>query len=279
MKVDTPTAGISLPQLQKREQDHNVQNTFSAVLAEAGRKGYASAEPLDDEQPLTESIVTSWNSWLSGELNGRYQQATNQDELKQTFGEILVRAHEEGGYVDPKSFLNNLSHDELAVVQRVQSLATGIRVDSLTEEGAVNLLLPPAAQVDLNRDGLTRTGVAYGGRFPDSNTPLGVTRAWEEATEGMDFGELAVAQLQMISPAIMANIKLDDQGAFLHRYEPGDPEYKNPMAAENYSYLGVTQDRLSYLESMKQRMSAEKYEQQTSFWSKFRDSLIKHDVN
>lgn len=274
MKVGSPVASNGLSQLQRREQDHHAQNAFSAVLTEAGRKGYASAEAPDAQQPLTESITTSWDTWFTGELSGRYQRVAKPDELKQTFGEILVRAHEEGGYIDPKGFLQQLSRDELAAVQNVQGLASGINVGALTEEGALNLLLPPAAQVDLNHDGLTRNGAAYGGRFPDSNTPTAVVTAWEEATEGMDTGELLMAQFQMISPTILANMVFDENGTFSHRNEPGDPDFKNPMAADNFSYVGVTKDRLTHLEYMKNEISAEQYERQSSFWSKFQKLLI-----
>lgn len=276
MQIDSINSSSLLTQPQKRENDHHIQNIFSAMLTEAGRKGYASAQPLENQQPSTEEIQSSWDSWFTGELGGRYTQVKNPDELKHAYGEVLVRAHNEGGYVDPKGFLQNLSRDELGVVQKVQALASGINVESLTEEGALNLLLPPAAQVDLNHDGLTRNGAAYGLRFPDSNTPAAVVSAWEESTEGMSFRELAFAELQVMLPKLVANIVVDENGAFLHRYEPGDAGFKNPMAASDYSYLAATRDQLESLEFMKNKLPAEQYESQKSFWSKFQQSLIEN---
>ncbi|WP_145178915.1 hypothetical protein [Gimesia aquarii] len=279
MNIDSINSSSLLTQSQKREQDHQIQNLFSALLTEAGRKGYASAEPVDNQQTLTKNIQKTWDSWFTGELGGRYTQVQNPDELKHTYGEILVRAHNEGGYVDPKGFLQSLSHDELAVIQKVQALASGIKVESLTEEGALNLLLPPAAQVDLNQDGLTRSGLAYGMKFPDSNTPAAVVNAWEDATEDMSFRELAFAQLQVMLPKLTSNIVLDENGSFLHRYEPGDAGFKNPMAASDYSYIAAAKDQLAALEYMKNELPAEQYERQKSFWSKFQQSLIENGAS
>tara|TARA_R110002111_G_scaffold2705_4_gene17929 strand:- start:12942 stop:13790 length:849 start_codon:yes stop_codon:yes gene_type:complete len=281
MKIDSLGSSSLLTQSQqKREQDHNVQNLFSAMLAQAGRQGYASAEAPDQQQPSpsSEGIQRTWDSWFTGELSGRYTQVSNPEELKQSFGEIIVRAHEEGGYVDPQSFLQKLSRDELAVIQKVQSLASPIQVGSLTEEGALNLLLPPATQVDLNNDGITRTGLAKGLRFPSSNTPAAVVKAWEETTEGMSFGEKAIAEFQMLLPLITANLEVDENGKFVRLYEPGGPEFKNPLANADYSYVTATKARLASLEFMKHEIPADKYESQKSFWNKFQQSLIDHGV-
>lgn len=283
MKIDSLGSNSLLTQSQqKREQDHDVQNLFSAMLAQAGRQGYVSAEApdqvLEGEQSLTAGLQRTWESWFTGELNGRYAQASNPEQLKQSFGEIIVRSHAEGGYVDPKGFLQNLSQDELAVIQKVQSLASPIQVESLTEEGALNLLLPPATQVDLNNDGITRSGVARGLRFPSSNTPAAVVKAWEETTEGMSFGEKAVAELQMMLPLLTANLVVDDNGKFVRQYEPGDPEFRNPLAASDYSYVTATKNRLSALEFMKHEIPPDKYESQKSFWNKFQQSLLEHDA-
>jgi len=248
MKIDSLGSSSLLTQSQqKREQDHDVQNLFSAMLAQAGRQGYASAEApdqvLEGQQSLTEGLQRTWDSWFTVELNGRYAQASNPEQLKQSFGEIIVRSHCRRGLRRSKGFLQNLSQDELAVIQKVQSLASPIQVGSLTEEGALNLLLPPATQVDLNNDGITRSGVAKGLRFPSSNTPAAVVKAWKETTEGMSFGETATAELQMMLPLLTANLIVDDNGKFVRQYEPGDPEFRNPLAASDYSYVTATKNR------------------------------------
>ena len=277
MKVDSVDNGAWSTGTTRLERDHVVQDVFSAVLAEAGREGYASAEAVSEEAPMTDQISASWSSWFNGECReGRYRDEAAADSLKQAYGEILLQAYQEGGYADPKAFLETLSGEELSAVQVVHRLADPIRVDSLTEEGALNLLVPPAAQVDLNHDGLTRSGVAYGMKFPDSNTPAAVAEAWEEATDGMDLKERMIYELHMMLPLLTANIICDDEGRFVKQYGPDDPEFRNPMASSDYSYVEATEDRLEYLEAFKTRISPEQYEREKTFWTKFQNLLIDH---
>ncbi len=277
MKVDAVVLGDRTYECQDRNAEQVVQDVFSEVLAAAGREGYASAEAISDDEPLADHIASSWSDWFDGESrHGRYQDESDGAELKQAYGEILVRAHEEGGHADPHTFLKNLSEEELAVVQHVHHLADPIGVDELTVEGAVNLLVPPAAQVDLDRDGLTRCGVAYGLRFPDSNTPPDVVAAWEEATAGMSFADRMIYEFQMTLPLLTANIVVDDQGRFVRRYEPGDPEFTNPMASSEYSYAEAAEGHLEYLECFRTRMPPEQYERDTAFWTRMHELLAKH---
>lgn len=280
MRIESLPAADPSPIPSRRERDHEVQNLFSDILAAAGRRGYASAATGGQERPLADRIGTSWSNWFDGErLGGRYRGEPSADDLKQSYGEILVRACEEGGYVDPKGFLQSLSSEDLSVVQRVQRLAGTIEIATLSEEGALNLLVPPAAQVDLDQDGLTRCGEAHGLRFPDSNTPAAVVEAWEKATEGMSFRELATCQLQMVLPLLTANIACDENGAFLRRYELGDPEFTNPMAAADYSYVRAVQDRLDYLDYMEARLPRDQYDRDKAFWSRLKGLLVENGVS
>lgn len=274
MKVESADASTLLQIAKRREQNHQVRNVFSEILEAAGRRGYASAEPVEGEPLTSEDVQASWASWFEAERSGgRYESAKRPEELKQGYGEVLARAHAEGGYVRPKEFLKELSSDELAVVQHVHSLAEPINVDSLTEEGALNLLLPGAAQVDLNGDGYTRTGLAYGMRFPSSNTPAGVVEAWEEATAGMGLGERMMYELRMMMPLMTANMYLNEDGSYSHHYEPGDPEFRNPMAEPGYSYQQAAQDQLNHLDFVKNWITQEEYDRQSTFWESLQGLL------
>ena len=128
----------------------------------------------------------------------------------------------------------------------------------------------------MNHDGFTRCGVAYGMRFPDSNTPPEVAAAWDEATEGMSFGDRMIHEMQMMLPLLTANLVDDDEGRFVRRYEPGDPGFTNPMASSEYSYVDAAQDRLNYLEAFRSRMPPEQYERDKAFWSRMQGLLIEH---
>ncbi len=264
--------------LTKREQelarDHQVQSVFSQVLAEVGRQGYQSAAPADSEVPLGEQISSAWSDWFDFALTSSHRAAEAPQELKESFGNILQQAYHDGGYADPKAFLKSLSEDQLETVRQVHWLADEIDVDGLSEEGALNLLIPRSAQVDLNQDGLTQSGAAYGIQFPDSNTPKPVVQAWEEATQDMEWRDRAFYGLQMRLPGMMANYFFDENGGYLSHFEPGDPEYRNPMAAEDYSYVDSVQTHLDYLETFKNQLDPEKFQRDTAFFQKLKDALI-----
>lgn len=258
--------------------DRETQSVFSAVLAAAQREGYASASPRGDTAaPLDQQAATTWQHWFASQRQtGRYQDLEGADQLGQAYGELLVRAVDEGAYANPQAFLKGLSADDLKVVQTIQRLAAPIDVSRLDEEGSLNLLLPPAAQIDLNHDGLTRSGVAWGLRFPSSTTPPEVVMAWDKATENLSDGERMTYEFQMMMPLLTRNIEVDSQGKFVRRYEPGDPGYTNPMASDDYSYIGQTGDWLRYLDAFKYQFTPEQYASQTAFWTELHEALIEN---
>lgn len=251
-----------------------LQSVFSEVLASAGRDGYASALEIDSDEPLETSLQTAWSSWFDGAPSRRDFGDIDPKQLKQGFGEILARAHSEGGYVDPQSFLKSLTKDELKTIQHVHLLADPVGVDQLTEEGALNLLLPPAAGVDLNGDGLTQSGKGYRIGFPDSRTPPEVTAAWEEATADLDAGDRMTYELQMKLPLLLENMYVDAQGQYSHHFEPGDPEFQNPFQRPDFSYLSTVDAILDNLEFMKSKLDPSSYHRQTSFWNEFQTQLV-----
>lgn len=69
-----------------------------------------------------------------------------------------------------------------------------------------------------------------------------------------------------------------NNGRFLHRYEPGEPGFTNPMAQLGYSYLQAVQDNLGGLEFSKRWMTQEQYEQQIEFWTRFGQLLEKDNA-
>jgi len=269
---ETTTSFVPLSQ-QRLEKTGELQNVFSAVLGSVGREGYQSAEAISAEQPLDEQMRSSWDGWFGMVQTRRYQEIEKPAELAGAFGQLMHRAYREGGYVDPKSFLGGLSADEIENVRLVHHLADPINVSSLTEEGALNLLIPPDAQVDLNRDGITQSGVGNGVRFPDSTTPRPVAEAWHLATADLPEGEKMTYELQMVLPTLLANIHLNPDGSFSHQVEPGDVNWRNPMAAPEYSYRQFTQGMLQSLDYFKSQMDPLKYERDHAFWSDLQSRL------
>ncbi|KEA65615.1 hypothetical protein ADIMK_0137 [Marinobacterium lacunae] len=98
-----------------------------------------------------------------------------------------------------KSVLEQMSAEELALLQKANSLAERINVGGLSEEGAANLLAQPdfSDRVDLNNDGIVEVGAAKNIVFPPVNAPDHVKAAWEEATAGMDESDTMMLQLHM----------------------------------------------------------------------------------
>jgi len=273
LQIDAHRLDAVSVQQVRRNQDRNIQSVFSEVLRAAGRPGYASAEIDEASASLPERIEQSWNQWYKIERLARYASPEAPRDLGETFGNVLREAYDAGAYVDPVSFLQKLSASDLKAVQSAHWLADPIQVDSLTEEGALNLLIPPAAQVDLNRDGLTQSGAAYGIRFPDSTTPANVATAWDNATADMPIQDRMIYELQMKMPVLLANIIIAPDCGFSHSRSPGDVDFVNPLAADDYSFIKVTQDWIGHLDYFKNQLDPFRYEKDRSFWSKFQQEL------
>jgi len=116
------------------------------------------------------------------------------------FAELLESAAEKlDEDTSAKQVLADMSVDELQLLQTATSLADPIKVVSLSDEGAMNLLAQPdkTGMVDLNNDGLVEVGAAKMITFPPVNAPAEVHEAWEQATEGMSDGDRMIMQLKM----------------------------------------------------------------------------------
>lgn len=276
MRIETQPSSTLTRQQQQDAAGEQLQNLFNEILTAAGRPGYASAEAYESENSIQEDIQQDWNDWFSVANTGNYDDKVDAQALPGDYGNLLVRTYNEGGYADPQGFLKSLTEDELATVQHVNRLADPIDVDTLTPEAALNLLIPRPAQIDLNYDGLTQVGQGYMIRFPDSRTPEAVVNAWNETTADMDPMEKSFHELQMKLPTLLANFQVDDQGRYVSHTEPGDPNWVNPQADSNYSYTGLTEQMLDYLDYFQHQIPKDQYEQQRSFYSAFKQSLQEH---
>jgi hypothetical protein len=291
--MDTVTSPISSPSSllelgrvtgQRQSGDRQIQDVFAAVLSEIGREGFASAQPLPESTPLVESVGLSWEQWFNEFSSTRYtfvagsgspsvRENKSADDLRVDYKQILVSAYTNGGYASPESYIRKLSREDLATIQQVHHLADPIRPDSLSSESALNLLLPPEAQVDENRDGLTAVGAAYTIRFPDSNTPPKVRMAWEATTKDMSEQDRMLHVLQMSSQLITANMHFDKDGRYLRSSEPGDADWINPRSLANFSFKKQADEWLEYLNRFSAQMPPEQYQRDFGFWSAFRDNL------
>ena len=98
-----------------------------------------------------------------------------------------------------KEVLAGMSKEDMDLLQKATGLADPIRPNSLSNEGAINLLAQPdkTGMVDLNNDGIVEIGVGRMVTFPPINAPDSVFQAWDKATENMSEGDEMVMQLHM----------------------------------------------------------------------------------
>lgn len=276
------TAGS--PRQQQVRAERTLQGVFAEVLAAAGRQGYLSgtapASPSPDANTVAdanaepEAITAAWQDWLTvGRGAMRYRDVQAPQQLFDSFHDIMLQASRQNAYAAPQAFLRGLNDQQLATVQQMHHLAQPIEVEPLTAEGAMNLLLPPVAQVDVDHDGLTESGAAYTLRFPDSRTPAAVADAWYEATADLSPAERSLREMQMKIDVVLANFHVDSQGRFSHRVAPGDPDWVNPMADPKYSFGEQTRRQLESIEYFKHQTPPEQYQRDRRFWTHFQASL------
>jgi hypothetical protein len=273
MRVQTNDSVLVTASTQRVAADRNVQQVFSDILTSVGRNGFASAAAGTDSEVTADEITESWHEWLDVSGHSRYTTLDSAESTLEDFSALMVQAHDAGAYAAPQAYLSSLSSDELETIQHVHHLAQPINVSGLSEEGALNLLLPPPAQVDSNHDGLTQSGIGYSIRFPDSNTPSAVADAWEQVTAGMSSTERMMSEFHMVADILVANIHVDENGRFLSRSEPGDADFVNPMASDDYSYLDKAQKAIKSLEYFKHQIPPEQYARDHSFWTTFESAL------
>lgn len=276
MQVESATTPTLTRQQRRDAAGEEVQNLFNEILTQAGQSGYASAEAYESENSVETDIQQTWDDWFTVSNVGNYPDGVSSQDLNTGYGQILVRAYNEGGYLDPKGFLSGLSEEDLEIIQHVSRLVDPINPNAITDEGALNLLIPMPAQVDANNDGLTQVGKGNSIRFPDSRTPEAVVNAWNETTADMPPAEKMMYELRMKLSVITANIIVDDNGQFVRQREPGDADWVNPMATDNYSYQDLAQQYLDYLDYFKNQIPPDQYEKDTAFWTDFKQTLAKH---
>jgi hypothetical protein len=288
LNVARPFANSGVEKRQPTPED-NLQSVFSEVVERSGRSGYSSVDSISPTGSLEQDVASAWEHWfaqvgaqrynfVAGEGSPSVRENKTSADLKQDFKEILVEAYRNEAYRNPQDYLKTLSTDDLLAIQQVQSLADPIDVSKLSDEGAMNLLLPPDAQMDSDKDGLTSVGVAYSIRFPDSNTPKSVREAWEVATAHLSERDRGILTLQMFSAVSNANMKFDTQGNWIGSAEPGDADWRNPMSSSSFSYLDFVGRRLENIERFKGYMMVDDYQQQMSFWNTFQEELVRRQV-
>lgn len=279
---------------EKAQAAQELRAVFSDLVRQAGQEGWQSAPKALRETGSgvhSETVtavaavdaVASWDRWLGAHAD-RYSFTTSGspsvrpdkglEDLRQDYGRILQGAQAAGAYAQPQAYLRTLSQEDLRTVQQVHARADAIDPAQLSHEGALNLLLPPDAMVDLDRDGVTEVGGTKVMIFPSSTTPPEVCAAWDAATAKLSPEEVLLRQLQMGSgPQTQANTRFDSQGRVVDIINPGDPGWVNPFSDPSYTYKDFANEQLTLLDKFKGLMPEAQVKRDEAFWRSFRDAL------
>lgn len=135
---------------------------------------------------------TSYESYLNSMKN--YQTTQGRIEYQEPFAEdfeaIYNKAKEqEIGLSDARNFLETLSSSEVKTLQKYSGLADSINIDSLSAEGAYNLLLHDNEQYDFDSDGVAEVGIGKRKLAVPINMPKDVRDAYISAMNSLSDKE------------------------------------------------------------------------------------------
>ena len=123
--------------------------------------------------------------------------------FKDNFEKIYEEAKSENITIsNAKEFLNALSKDELSTLQNYTRLVDEIDVDSLSDEGAYNLLLHHYEKYDFNSDGIIEDGKAKTNSLIPESLDSTTKKALVETFNTMGFGEVMMASIAMFPLSI-----------------------------------------------------------------------------
>jgi len=250
---------------------------FSSFLQKASENGSGfsvlTASPVSGGKSLL--ATEFWPERHAAKVSAAAERlGVDTEVLKVNFATISQKANDEGGYLDPKNFLKALSSEERAILQETQGLADPITpsdIDGLSEEGALNLLLPPGAQRDWNKDGLYSIGKGETFRFPTDSTPEHVRAAWEESTKDLPESEKWLAEGYMLPIFAGANMQFSEEGGAIGIHKPDSPQHTDPF--KDMDFMDFVKNRLAWNESHKSLISPEQHERDKAFWSSFKNNL------
>jgi hypothetical protein len=156
-----------------------------------------------------------------------------------SFTEILKE--KEKSKMSTKDFLTSLTSDELYTIQKANGLASQIRVNNLSDEGAENLFLRPLGDdkiVDLNNDGVEEIGEARMVFFPPPNAPDSVKEAFKEGTKGLSSEERMKMFFKIIAKQVESNYSIDANGNAI-KHKLGEAGWKNTFGNTEDSYISL----------------------------------------
>lgn len=261
-----PDAGFAASRFQKADE----APSFAATLAAAAGKKQkqsplaspaASADPAPVPArtawgvPDAESLKASFRDWQR-DLQGFSEEALQRIATHaEAFESLIDKAAAAGGYDDPLAFVRGLSPQDLAVLQHIHGLADPIAADKLSQEGALNLLLPRNASKDIDHDGFVMIGAAKTWVFPPVDAPPEVKAAWDKTVAGFGDSQLVASGYFLPVPGTSAYL-----GAQLGAYRQlADQRLQGALFDRTYDMAWQHEERkkqIAFLEAFLQELNA-----------------------
>jgi hypothetical protein len=125
---------------------------------------------------------------------------------KESFQKIHDDAKEKGINIsNAKEYLDSLSKDELSTLQNYTRLVNEIDVDSLSDEGAYNLLLDHYEKYDFNNDGFIEDGIGKGTSIIPSHFSNSEKKALVDTFNSMESGSMLSMATLLLPPIKFVN--------------------------------------------------------------------------
>ena len=105
-----------------------------------------------------------------------------------------------------KSFLESLSQSELRTLQKYSGLADSINIDSLSAEGAYNLLMHDNEQYDFDGNGTAEVGIGKHFLPIPKNMPADIQEAYISAMNSLDDKDKLMAMTLTFDPAHLDSV-------------------------------------------------------------------------
>ena len=122
----------------------------------------------------------------------------NQKPFEDKFEAIYAQAKEaDVKLTDAKDFLAELSRDELRTLQKFEGLADAIDVESLSDEGAYNLLMHDYEKYDFDGDGAVMRGAAKTLAHIPQHMDDEAKKVWVKALNAMGDDFMAIGSVTM----------------------------------------------------------------------------------
>jgi len=171
--------------------------------------------------------TTTYQAYLKSMENYEISQARKdfQAPYAEDFEAIYSQAKsDEISVSNAKEYLSTLSADELKTLQNYSGLADSINVDTITPEGAYNLLLHDKEHYDFNNDGVAEVGAAQTMPLVPTNMPTDVRDAYITAINALQGADKLM--VSMLFNSAHLNAALTNE-----QYKPTTIDY-NYLKAE-----------------------------------------------